>query len=133
MDIFQRDLIDEQGRTILLRGVSLATSKLPNGLASHCPDSRAFYDHRHVSFLDRPLPLKEADSHFARLRECGFNCLRLVLPWESIEHQGPGLLDSEYMDYLRALLTRMAAFDLFCIIDIHRSCASSFLSTYRNA
>jgi hypothetical protein len=118
LDIFERSLVDEHGRSVLLRGCSLATSKLPNGQPSHQLED--FYDHRRVSFLDRPLPLKDFDLHLTRLKTCGFNCLRLVVPWEAIEHGGPGLYDLDYMDYLKVLLDRMAFHGMLAIIDVHR-------------
>jgi hypothetical protein len=49
--------VDEDGRTLMLRG---------------------------VSFIGRPFPLDESDEHFARLREWGFTFLRLLVPWEAV-------------------------------------------------
>jgi hypothetical protein len=41
------------------------------------------------------------DEHFACLRAWGLTFERLVLPWEAIEHAGPGVYDREFLDYLR--------------------------------
>ena len=84
---------DIQGRTLLLRGVNFCSSaKTPEGQ----PSSRleGFWEsakNGDASFVGRVLDLEsgEADIHLARLREWGFNCLRYIFTWESIEHKGP--------------------------------------------
>lgn len=48
-----------------------------------------FFHHRHVSFVNRPFPLEEADLHFQRLARWGCQCLRVLVPWEALEHAGP--------------------------------------------
>lgn len=48
-----------------------------------------FFHHRHVSFVNRPFPLQEADLHFQRLARWGCQCLRVLVPWEALEHAGP--------------------------------------------
>lgn len=48
-----------------------------------------FFHHRHVSFVNRPFPLEEADLHFQRLARWGCQCLRVLVQWEALEHAGP--------------------------------------------
>ncbi|KAF9975287.1 hypothetical protein BGZ73_001137 [Actinomortierella ambigua] len=85
-----------------------------------------FFDHRHVSFVNRPFPLSEADTHFARLALWGSQCLRLLVPWEALEHSGPGEYDEEYIQYLVDLLAIAAKYRLKCFIDPHVDCWSRF-------
>lgn len=121
---------DSQGRTLLLRGVNLCgSSKLPTSPYAgwtHLYDEKLFWDHRNVSFVGRPFPLDEAREHFARLRAWGLTLVRLLVPWESIEHKGPGEYDEEYIDYLRELISMMPEYGLKCFIDPHQDTWSRF-------
>lgn len=79
------------GRTLLLRGINLASSaKTPRGQPA--AQLEGFWEHAidgEMSFVGRVLELDEADEHLERLRGWGFNSLRYVVTWESIEHEGP--------------------------------------------
>jgi hypothetical protein len=118
---------DEHGRTLLLRGVNLGgSSKVPahpNG-ATHLAEG--FFDHRTVSFVDRPFPLAEADEHFGRLRAWGLTFLRLLVPWEAVEHAGPGRYDRDYLDYLYALVRKAGEHGLALFVDPHQDVWSRF-------
>ncbi len=113
--------VDEQGRRCLLRGVNLGgDSKVP-----YTPDGRThlasdFSDHRTVSFVGRPFPLAEADTHFRRLRHWGFNTLRLLTTWEAIEHAGPGDYDEAYLDYFYEIVKRAGEHGFYLFIDPHQ-------------
>ncbi|KAI8915672.1 glycoside hydrolase superfamily [Gorgonomyces haynaldii] len=121
-------LVDDLGRTLLLRGVNMSgNSKLPlfpPGSAHHT--SPRFFDHRNVSFVGRPVPLHEAELHFSRLRSWGLTFIRLVCPWEALEHQGPGIYDQEYINYLIQLLKIASKFGIKCFIDPHQDTWSRF-------
>jgi hypothetical protein len=104
-----------------LRGVNLGgDSKVParpNG-ASHVREN--FYDWRRVSFVGRPFPLEEADEHLARLAHWGLDFLRLIVTWEAIEHEGPGIYDLEYLDYVEAVAAKAAERGMMLFIDPHQ-------------
>ena len=113
--------IDEKGRTVLLRGVNLGGSSkvpvTPNG-ATHIKTD--FSDYREVSFVGHPFPIKEADEHYKRLKHWGFNCLRFLVTWEAIEHQGPKQYDKEYLDYVEELLKIAESYRFYTCIDPHQ-------------
>ncbi|KAG0360934.1 hypothetical protein BG005_009533 [Podila minutissima] len=118
---------DTQSRTLLLRGVNLCgNSKLPttpNG-SSHL--NEGFFDHRNVCFLGRPFPRDQADQHFSRLKSWGMTFVRLLVPWEALEHSGPGIYDEKFIDSLIELIELMPKYGIKCFIDPHQDCWSRF-------
>ena len=116
-DIF----VDEKERSVLLRGVNLGGStKVPVTPDGSTHIKTDFSDHKEVSFIGHPFPIKEADEHFSRIKNWGFNCIRFLTTWEAIEHEGPGKYDREYLKYLRKLLEKANDYDLYCFIDPHQ-------------
>ncbi|RLN37567.1 hypothetical protein BBJ28_00005694 [Nothophytophthora sp. Chile5] len=115
--------VDAYGRVQLLRGVNLGgSSKLPFGYqhTDRHSGSNFFDGARTVSFVNRPFPLSEAPTHFARLRRWGLTLLRFIVTWEAIEHQGPGLYDHDYLTYIRAIVSAAADYGLSVYIDPHQ-------------
>ena len=70
--------------------------------------------------MGRPFPLQEADEHLDRLRAWGLTFLRLLVPWEAVEHAGPGQYDEEYLAYLRAVVERAGHYGIDVFIDPHQ-------------
>ena len=102
MKITGNRLIDEENRTLILRGVNLGGgSKTPFGPPGWGLSQESLENPEKASFVGRPFPLEEAESHFERLGRAGLNFLRLVVTWEALEHSGPGLYDEEFLAYLR--------------------------------
>jgi hypothetical protein len=121
------DFIDDHGRTLILRGVNLGgSSKVPCRPADLDHRRESFFDHRNVSFVGRPFPLREADEHFSRLRAWGFTVLRFLVTWEAIEHAGPGIYDEEYLDYVRNVVRRADDFGFGVLIDPNQDVWSRF-------
>jgi len=117
--------VDEHGRRTLLRGVNFtASSKIPvnpNG-ATHIKTD--FSNHKEVSFIGHPVPLKDSEEHFTRLKHWGFNCLRFLITWEAIEHAGPKLYDTEFLDYIEEILKIAGEKGFYVFIDPHQDCWS---------
>ncbi len=113
-------LRDERGRHVILRGVNLGGDckvPFPEGGTNFPSD---FADHRTVSFVGRPFPLDDAESHLARLAHWGFNCLRLLTTWEAIEHAGPGQYDADYLDYYVEVCRIAGRFGFHVFVDFHQ-------------
>lgn len=119
--------IDATGRTLFLRGVNLGGStKVPYTpyLASHINDD--FFNGKDISFVGRPFPLDQADEHFARLKAWGFQFLRFLITWEAIEHEGPGIYDQDYLNYVRAIIQKANNYGINVMIDPHQDVWSRF-------
>lgn len=119
---------DSSYRTILLRGINLSGASknpsYPSKIPSH--QRKDFYNHREASFIGRPFPLEDADKHFQRLRQWGFNFLRFIITWEAIEHEGPGKYDFEFFDYIIKILHKAKEYGFKCFIDPHQDVWSRF-------
>lgn len=114
-------LIDESGRTLLLRGCCLGgDSKYPREPDGHTRNPVALANPQTASFVGRPFPVEEAEEHFSRLAAWGFTFLRLVLTWEAVEHAGPGLYDEAYLAYLRKILKKAEEYGFSVYLDPHQ-------------
>ncbi|KAL1915451.1 uncharacterized protein VTP21DRAFT_6575 [Calcarisporiella thermophila] len=111
----------ESGRILFLRGINLSGgTKLPVGIPSH--DLKDFWvDHdRFVNFVGRPFSLEDADTHLQRLKNLGFNFLRYLVTWEALEHEGPGIYDVEYIEYVIQVLKKCKQYGFRVFIDPHQ-------------
>jgi hypothetical protein len=73
-----------------------------------------------VSFAGKPFPLEDADVRFAEMERWGLRFNRLIVPWEALEHEGPGIYDESYLAYLRKLLLIAGKYNLSVWIDPHQ-------------
>jgi hypothetical protein len=134
-------IYDDEGRRLILRGCNLGgSSKIPAGLyrealsgASGKPPGGLPDDWTgnstggssgsnscRVSFSGRPFPPEEADERFAELAAWGFTYNRLVVCWEALEHDGPGIYDEAYLACLRKLLLCAEKHGVSVFIDPHQ-------------
>ncbi|KAF2641513.1 glycosyl hydrolase-like protein [Massarina eburnea CBS 473.64] len=122
-----RTFRDGDNREVTLHGINCAAdAKFPAtpDLPSHVPDN--FFDGDNVSFVNRPFPVEEASTHFARLRSWGYNTIRYVFMWEAIEHEGPGKYDEEWIQYTIAILRKAKEFGFYVFMDPHQDVWSRF-------
>ena len=121
MQIVNSRILDSDGRTLILRGVNLGgSSKNPFGPPDWGLSPESLKNPTDVSFVGRPFPEEEAESHFDRLNRAGLNFLRLVITWEALEHSGPGLYDEAFLAYLRKILLLAAQKGISVFIDPHQ-------------
>jgi hypothetical protein len=52
--------------------------------------------------------------------------VRLPVTWEAIEHEGPGLHDDDYLDYVYQLVSKAREHGLYVVIDPHQDVWSRF-------
>ncbi|KAJ9059699.1 hypothetical protein DSO57_1038768 [Entomophthora muscae] len=111
------------GRVAQFRGINFGgDSKLPVGWTTD--DKETVFNLEDISYVGKPVPLNAADEHCKRLRYWGFSFVRLVAPWEALEHKGPGIYDEEYIEYLIKLLKIFRKYGIRCFIDPHQDCWS---------
>ncbi|KAG7710883.1 hypothetical protein KL949_004317 [Ogataea haglerorum] len=120
------------GRRVLLRGINLDSSaKMPQDPLQYSyskPDKCGFWQEAdHVSFVGKPFPLEEAYEHLTRIKLWGYNTIRYIITWEAIEHEGPGIYDTDYIDYTIELLRKIDEIGgLYVFIDPHQDVWSRF-------
>ena len=112
---------DDFGRYLILRGVNLGgDSKVPAAPDGRTHIQEGFYEGKNLSFVGRPFPLDEADEHFARLSSWGQRFIRFLVTWEAVEHGGPDVYDTAYLDYLEGIADSAARHGISLFIDPHQ-------------
>jgi endoglycosylceramidase len=99
-------LVDSQGRTVLLHGLNARIAGV--------------FD---VTFTDGRAPLMTLPAFGAadaqRMRQLGFNALRLAMNWSGLEPtDGAGFVDA-YLDQVAAVVDACRAADVLVLIDLH--------------
>lgn len=123
---------DSEGNIIQLRGVNLDPNiKIPRKphYTTHTPiDGSSFFDDAgDVSFVGHPFCLEEVESHIKRLASLGYNTIRYCFTWESLEHEGPGIYDQEYIDYTIQVLKKIHQVGgMYIYLDPHQDVWSRF-------
>ncbi|MCC6157327.1 MAG: cellulase family glycosylhydrolase [Deltaproteobacteria bacterium] len=109
---------DAHGRYVYLNGVNLSGSnKVPTEFDP-------------VSYIGKPFRLDEADHHLRMLQKLGFNSVRLLVMWEGIEHEGRGIYDEEYLDYMEKVVAKANEYGIYVMLDMHQDMFSRHLFTF---
>jgi len=97
-----------------------------------------------VSYVGQPFPLEEADHWFGQIAGLGFNSVRLVTNWESVQPYRPGTCadrgprytpecyDLEYLGYFDQLIAKAKEYGLYVLVDMHQDVFSRHLFAYYN-
>jgi len=121
MRIINGRILDDEGRILVLRGANLGGgSKGPFGPPGWNLRPESLKNTAEASFVGRPFPLDEAESHFERLKRAGLTFLRLIVTWEALEHAGPGQYDEAFLAYLRKILLIAEEKGISVFIDPHQ-------------
>jgi len=65
--------------------------------------------------------VSDSHTHLSRLKNWGFTFIRLIVPWEALEHSGPGQIDQSYLEYLHDLISLfLPRYGMKCYIDAHQ-------------
>lgn len=128
------NIVDEYGRKITLKGINVdgsmkypKTPDLPSYLGNGDVENDIFFDGDNVSFVGRPFPVEEAESHFLRIKSWGYNSIRYLITWEALEHKGPKQYDDDYIQYTIQILDIIYKVGgLYVFIDPHQDCWSRF-------
>jgi len=129
---------DEHGRYVFLHGVNLSGStKVPttgdNFLASGEIRSPEEMANEPISYVGKPFSLEDADHQFSIIKNMGFNALRLLVIWEAIEHEGIGIYDDDYLDYLEKIVAKANEYGIYVLMDMHQDLFSRHLRKYFNS
>ncbi|MDP8257707.1 MAG: cellulase family glycosylhydrolase [Candidatus Alcyoniella australis] len=109
---------DAHGRYMFVHGVNVGGStKFP---ATENP----------ISYVGKPFPLEKADENFTRLRDAGFNVLRLLVIWEALEPEASGQYDYEYLDYIEQIVSKANDYGIYVFLDMHQDLYSRHLAKY---
>ena len=121
------DFRDAAGRLCFLRGINLAgSSKMPVGWTTYDGPEQLTLHPAKLSFVGRPFSLDEADKNLKRLRAAGFTFLRLIVTWEAIEPEEPGVYCEEYVQFILAVVRRAGVLGLSVLVDPHQDVWSRY-------
>jgi aryl-phospho-beta-D-glucosidase BglC (GH1 family) len=114
---------DGYNRYIYINGVNVSgTDKLPV-TPTPTQDPRKGIP----SFVGRPFPIEQADGWFKVIRSLGFNAIRLVITWESVEHAGFRQYDQDYLDYIGKIVEVAEQNNVYVLLNFHENLFSRFL------
>ncbi|MGC6419443.1 MAG: cellulase family glycosylhydrolase [Bradymonadia bacterium] len=98
-----------------------------------------------VDYIASPFPLSDADRWFGELAALGFNSVRLITNWESIQPYKPNsdiclgsdrytdeCYDLDYLAYYEALIAKAKAHGIYVLVDMHQDIFSRHIMTYYN-
>jgi hypothetical protein len=116
-------LRDTSGRYIFFHGVNVAGStKVPaRGDKNGAPTNEI------PTYVGKPFDLANAATELKKIRDMGFNSMRLLVIWEGIMPRSPKELDKNYLTYLREVVRMAGDYGLYVLVDMHQDIFSRHL------
>jgi uncharacterized membrane protein HdeD (DUF308 family) len=115
---------DDQGRYLLFRGVNFASR---TKMAPYLPI--APLETKKLSQLNLKEEIKSVEPELDRLKELGFNIVRLLISWKAIEPQPNSNLDEllpegkQYLTLVKEIIDELHARNLYVFLDFHQDIA----------
>ncbi|MFL6522045.1 MAG: DUF308 domain-containing protein, partial [Nitrososphaera sp.] len=115
---------DDQGRYLLFRGVNFASR---TKLAPYLPI--APLETKNLSQLDLKKEIKSVEPELDRLKDLGFNVVRLLISWKAIEPRPNTNLDEllpegkQYLTCIKEIIDELHARNLYVFLDFHQDIA----------
>jgi len=98
-----------------------------------------------VDYIGSPFPLDRAGHWFGQMASLGFNSVRLITNWESIQPYRPGsercleddrytdeCYDLEYLNYYEELIKEAKRHGIYVLVDMHQDIFSRHIMTLYN-
>jgi endoglycosylceramidase len=124
-----RQIVDGNGRQVLLRGVNV------DGLVDYYrPDLRTPYPIDSRRYAAGACPADDqsvegvvlCERDFAQMRSLGYDVIRLNLSWSLIE-RSPGRIDDRYIDRVAQVVGWARRAGIYVILDMHQDAWSKYL------
>ncbi|CAM4137563.1 cellulase family glycosylhydrolase [Paenibacillus alkaliterrae] len=93
--------VDEQGRHVILHGINMVCKE------------------KSIDYIG-----KWDETDFRKLKQWGFNLIRLGIIWDGVEPE-PGSFDDSYLERLRGLIRLAHRYDQYVFLDMHQDLYSS--------
>ena len=98
-----------------------------------------------IDYVASPFPLEDSDRWFGQMASLGFNSVRLITNWESIQPYRPGsqkclddprytdeCYDLEYIEYYEQLVAKAKEHGIYVLVDMHQDIFSRHIMTLYN-
>jgi endoglycosylceramidase len=127
-------VVDANGRTVLLRGVNVngledywqnsatpLATPYPTSTSAYaggaCPPRNPAVESMAVCWFDAP-----------QMQALGYNSVRLAVSWSLLEPQ-PGQIDAAYIDRIAQVVAWLKAAGMYTVIDMHQDAWSKYIYT----
>jgi len=129
-------LRDTHGRYLFFHGINVSGStKVPasiDGKPFTIADLKVPNAKGLTSYVGKPFAATDTDAELKKLRDAGFNVIRLLVNWEGVEPTKKGQYDQAYLKSLRAIVQKANEYGIYVLMDMHQDMFSRHLLTQYN-